>query len=111
MLLEVNSLWSHNAEMRLSNIPDTRSDCHGSSRPPPSRDVSVSILSREFKDIVCIYHAFLDCNHVLNAMESRSDHLPDLVCEDMSFGPLRSTFGNRSKINAREKYSELDFHR
>lgn len=68
-LLQRNKLWNDQAQNYLSQIVSECPDCKASSTPPPNRRVSLASLNREFNDVLCLDHMFLDKTTVLHMMD------------------------------------------
>lgn len=59
-LIQRTNLWNGQTENYLLNVVSKCPDCNASSTPPPNRRVSLASLNREFNDVVCMNHMFLD---------------------------------------------------
>ena len=69
-LLERNGIWNDDAHKCLSTIIETCSSCNETSLPKQARKVLISSMSREFNEVVCIDHLFLDEVPVFHAKDS-----------------------------------------
>ena len=71
-LLVRNKLWNEHVQKYLTTIVTECSDCSKSSTPPPNRRVSLSSLDRNFNDVVCLDHFYLDEMVIFHAMDTAS---------------------------------------
>lgn len=69
-LLTRNNLWSPAVQHYLDQIISNFLSCKASATPPPDRRVSLSSLSRELNDVVCIDHMHLENMTLFHAMET-----------------------------------------
>ncbi len=60
LLLERNNLWNETVASYVAQTIQNCSSCKSSALPQPNRKVSISTLSKQFNEIVCIDHFFLD---------------------------------------------------
>ena len=71
LLLERNDLWNESVASYVCKIIKECTALKSSAPAKPSRKVSISTLSKQFKDVVCVDHFYLD--------ELRLMHFMDLV--------------------------------
>ncbi len=72
VLLQRNNLWTTHVEKYLCEILESCDKCAATSLPKKARNVSLSSLSRDFNQAVCIDHLFLDNFCVFHIMDSKS---------------------------------------
>jgi len=70
ILLERNSIWDESVEKYLVQIMESCISCRTTALPKPSRKVSLSSMSRQFNDVVCVDHFFLDNLCIFHAMDA-----------------------------------------
>ena len=71
LLLERNGLWNDAISSYLGETVNNCTACRSTAVPQPNRKVSISSLSKEFNEVVCIDHLYLD--------EIRLTHCMDVV--------------------------------
>lgn len=71
LLLERNGLSNDAVEAYLIQITKSCTSCRATAMPQPSRKVSISYLSTEFNEVLCIDHLYKD--------EMRLMHFMDLI--------------------------------
>lgn len=69
LLLERNNMWSDVVSDYVGNIIESCTACRSTAPPQPSRKVSISSLSRNFNDVVCLDHFFLESLCILHCMD------------------------------------------
>lgn len=79
-----NKLWNDQTQSYLSNVMSNCSDCKASSTPPPNRRVLLSSLNREFNDVVCMDHMFLDKITVFRMMYVTTIYFVGYVVDNVS---------------------------
>lgn len=76
----------------LTNTMDERTNCWATSKPIPTRKVSLSSLDRQLNIVVCIDHFHLDLNRVLHLMDSYARFSAGDVVDSMSMSTEISLF-------------------
>ena len=71
-LLERNDMWTSSVKHYLDRIIQQCANCVKSSRPQPTRKVSLSSLNSSFNDTVYIDHMYLDDMKIFHAMDMYS---------------------------------------
>ena len=71
-LLQRNQLWNEDVQKYLSSIVERCPNCIASSSPPSNRKVSISGINRQFNDVVCVDHFWLDGQCMFHIMDSFS---------------------------------------
>ncbi len=69
-LLQRNDFWSEDAKKYLAETLEKCPSCLTTSLPKKSRKVALSAMSRDFNDVVCLDHFFLDDFKVFHVMDS-----------------------------------------
>lgn len=69
MLLERNRLWNEAIASYVRNLIEGCSACRATYFLQPNRKVSISSLSNNFNEVVCIDHLFLEDNCLLHCMD------------------------------------------
>ena len=72
VLLSRNELWNPDVKKYLAHLLDCCPDCTAVQAPKEQRPVSLSSMSREFNDVVCVDHSFLDTEKVFYITDSSS---------------------------------------
>lgn len=60
LLLERNGLWNNVIAAYLTEVVNGCTACRSTSVPQPSRKVSISSLSKNFNEILCVDHLYLE---------------------------------------------------
>lgn len=68
----------------LSTVVTECNHCKASSTPPPNRKVSLSSLNRNFNEIVCMDHCFLDSVTVFHVMDVATRYSAGAVVDNKS---------------------------
>ena len=84
ILLQRNNLWNEEVNRYLSTIMEKCTSCKTTSVPQPSRKVSLSSLSRQFNDLVCIDHLHLENNRVFHVMDSHTRYSSGMVVQSLT---------------------------
>ena len=71
LMLSRNELWNKHCAKYLSHILDTHRECFAFKAPIGSRKVSLSSVSQDFNDLVCVDHFFLENLDVFRIMDAR----------------------------------------
>ncbi len=69
ILLERNNLWDKNVAKYVSNMIENCRACKSAAPTQPPRKVSISSLSKEINEIVCVDHFYLDKICLLHLMD------------------------------------------
>lgn len=69
LLLKRNNMCSDVVFDYVGNIIESCNACRSTALPQPSRKVSISSLSRNFNDVVCLDHFYLESLCILNCMD------------------------------------------
>ena len=69
LLLERNGLWNDAVASYLKELVNGCTACRSTSVPHPSRKVSISSLSKNFNEVLCIDHLYLDESLVMHCMD------------------------------------------
>lgn len=72
MLLERNNIWNAAVEEYICQLINNCRSCKKSALPSPSRKVSISMMSKEFTEIVCVDHFYLNDICLIHFMELTS---------------------------------------
>ena len=83
-LLERNKLWNEEVQNYLTHILEACTACSTTSKPKPTRKVSLSALTRDFNNVVCIDHFHLGDSRVLHIMDSVSRYSVGEVVDNTS---------------------------
>ena len=59
-LLIRNSIWNDEVQRLLADTVEKCENCIAASPPPTNRPVSITGINRQFNDLVCIDHFYLD---------------------------------------------------
>lgn len=81
-LLQRNNLWDHDTEKYLISQVDSCYMCRKAAEPKQARKVSLSSMSRNFNEVVCIDHFFLDKFKVFHIMDSQTRYSVGAVVPD-----------------------------
>lgn len=84
LLLERNKLLTPDVEKYLREIMNRCTACRSTAIPRTSRKVSLSSLNRNFNEVVCVDHIFLDDLCIFHIMDSKTRYSAGLVCADTS---------------------------
>lgn len=84
LLLERNMIWNAEVKKYLSQVLDTCPDCLTTSQAQSTRNVSLSSLSRNFNDVVCVDHYHLDGNRIFHIMDSVARYFVGDVVQEMN---------------------------
>lgn len=94
--MERSGLWNAAAESYVNTVTSNCTSFNSTAPPQPERKVSVSTLSPEFNDKVCVDHLFLENMRVFHCMDARTrystahvDNSPTLHDAEMEFETSR----------------------
>lgn len=82
ILLERNNLWDDDVKQYIVSIIEKCNACRSTALPKPNRKVSISSLSKEFNENVCIDHLFLGDICVVHLMDHVTRYSAGLVVND-----------------------------
>lgn len=71
-LLERNNLWNSTIANYVSRIVSECRECRSTAPPIPSRKDSISTMTMNFNEVVCVDHLILDEIHLLHCMDTVS---------------------------------------
>ena len=91
-LLDRNGIWNADTEKYLSHKIETCHSCRHTSNPTRARKVSISTMCRQFNQLVCIDHLFLDDVCVFHAMDSASRYSVGCVVPNTSMEQAVTAF-------------------
>ena len=83
-LLDRNGIWNEDTKRYLAQTIETCKSCKHTSEPTGMRKVSLSSMSREFNDLVCVDHLFIDRACIFHAMDSASRYSVGTLVPDTS---------------------------
>lgn len=69
LLLQSNIMWDKYAEDYVKNIVKHCPSCMSTAHPQARRMVSISTLSKEFNEILCVNHFYLDTICLVHFMD------------------------------------------
>jgi len=69
MLLERNGLWNDTVEDYVDKLISDCTACRSTAPPQPSHKVSISTMSKEFNDTVCVDHFYLESVRLMHCMD------------------------------------------
>lgn len=72
LLSERSELWTDPVGAYAAHSIDNYTVCRSIAAPPPSKKVSISSLSKQFNEIVCIDHVYLDKLLLMHCMDLKS---------------------------------------
>lgn len=72
LLLERKSMWNSDVKKYLATMLESCASCIAVKQPKSERSVSLSAMPRDFNQVVCIDHLFLDMFIVFHIMDSGS---------------------------------------
>lgn len=81
ILLQRNNLWNDEVMKYLARTIESCSSCHNTALPKPTRKVSLSTMSREFNDTVCVDHLHIDDMRILHIMDSATRYSAGAVVQ------------------------------
>ena len=84
MLFERNNMWNESVKHYIENIMNECTACRKSYIPPPSRKVSISSLSKELNEIICVDHFYLDELCLIHFMDIASRFSTVSIASDKS---------------------------
>ena len=58
LLLQRNGIWSDDAQKYLAQVLEVCENCHATHSPKQARKVSLSTISPQFNEVVCVDHFF-----------------------------------------------------
>lgn len=70
LLLERNNLWSDRVVDYVHKLIENCVSCRSTAPPQPNRKVSISSLSNNFNEVVCVDHFYLDGVQLLHCMDT-----------------------------------------
>lgn len=70
LLLQRKNLWTEPVADHVHQLIESCVSCRATAPPQPSRKVSISSLSRNFNEIVCVDHFYFDGVQLLHCMDS-----------------------------------------
>lgn len=79
-----NGIWSDAAHQYLTSVVERCTGCHSTALPQPRHKVSLSSLSRDFNDYVCLDPFFLDGIRIFLVMDASNRFSAGLVCDGTS---------------------------
>lgn len=82
MLFDRTEIRSANEHKYLSSVIETCANCLKNCLPQPARKVSLSFMSRDFNDVVCVDHLLLDELLVFHAIDSVTRYSVGCVVPD-----------------------------
>ena len=65
ILLESNDLWNDAVASYISQLIESCTACRFTASPQPNRKVSITSLSTQFNEVLCIDHFYLDAIHLM----------------------------------------------
>lgn len=71
-LLQRNNLWSQDVETYLISVISKFRACRATSPPHQTRKISLSSLSRQFNETVCIEHMYPGSQRITHLMDART---------------------------------------
>ena len=77
--LRRSNLWDCQIDKYLRSILESCDECRITALPNSSRKVSLSSMSREFHDVVCLDHMFLEEHCVLHVMDTKTRYSAGMV--------------------------------
>lgn len=83
-----NDIVDHYIKEKIRNCKS----CHASELPPPSRKVSISLLSTELKEVVCVDHLSLDDLCLVHFMDLSTSFSTTCIVENKSIETAMRTF-------------------
>ena len=83
-LLDRNNMWTPAVKHYLDRVIEQCSNCIQSSRPQPTRKVSLSSLNSSFNDTVYIDHMYLDDIKIFHAMDMQSRYSACMITTSTS---------------------------
>ena len=92
ILLDRNGLWNADVRKYLSTVLYTCSSCTVVQEPKGRRPVSLSSMSRDFNQLVCVDHLFVDSHKVFYCMDSVTRYSAGCVVTDTTMQASISTF-------------------
>lgn len=117
ILLQRNNLWNDTVEYCIQDlVPDCKS-CHAFELLEPSRKVSISSLSNELNEVVCVDHFYLDELCVVHFMYMSTRFSTALMAEHRSINTAIRAFEETwithlwypSKIRGNIVFCEVEF--
>lgn len=84
LLLERNKIWNAEVKKYPSQVLDSCPDCLTTSQAQSTRKVSLSSLSRNFNDVLCVDHYHLDGNRIFHIMDSVARYSVGDVVQEMN---------------------------
>lgn len=84
ILLGRNQLWDDDVKKYLISILVTCPHCKKTSEPTQSRKVSLSSMSRESNNTICIDHFFLEDFKIFHVMDSSTRYSAGMVVSDLT---------------------------
>lgn len=84
LLLQRNNLLSPDVEKYLTFVMSRCSGCRSTAKPQGSRKVSLSSLNRDFNEVVCVDHVFLDNIRLFDVMDAKIRYSAGTICDDLS---------------------------
>lgn len=81
ILLERNGIWNESIQDYVKNIIDSCRYCKHSAPPEPPRKVSISSLSKQINDVLCIDHFYLDDMCLIHFMDLTTRFSMDLIVQ------------------------------
>lgn len=82
ILFERNNLWEDDVKRYVLNIIENCNACRSSALPKPNRKVSISALAKEFNEIVCIDHLFLEAVCIVHHMDHVTRYSAGMIVPD-----------------------------
>lgn len=84
LLLERNELWNEAVPTYVAHSIENCTACKSTAAPQLSRKVSTSSLSKQFNEIVCIDHFYLDERRLMHRMDLVSRYSTVLAVDYLS---------------------------
>ncbi|PXF44010.1 hypothetical protein BWQ96_06243 [Gracilariopsis chorda] len=91
-LLQRNQVWDYSIEKYLSRTLEECISCFTTARAQPFLKVSISSLSDQFNEIVCIDHMFLDEVCLFHAMDADTRYSAGIIVPNTSMAHAISAF-------------------
>lgn len=84
LLIERNGLWSETVADYVSRLIEICHACRATAPPHPNRKVSISSLSRNFNEAVCVDHFYLESVSFLHCMDMATRFSAAFVVKSMT---------------------------